>query len=289
MKPYRISRLAQPYTDYDMIRRHTELPPFPDARAQLLYIFLTHTSSAGAGSAELYALVSGLVQQGLDTHENIDDPAGGEGRDPMRSRQLKVLAGDYFSSWYYQLLANSGEIETIGTLSEAIADYNVMKARLAVSDGETHRSPDSYLKHKVQLNMRLFLSFTPLIHPDYQAVWNDLLYAVAAGETVLTELQRGAEPVSAHNGYCYLCALEAGDDTERELLESGRMNANEWMKLKLRTKSDTLLADKLRQAVAKASDVLRQVRHEALLEELSALLENLQSTIKQSGQAAGEG
>lgn len=40
MKPYRIPQLAKPYTDYDMIQRHTELPPFSDGRGHLLYIFL---------------------------------------------------------------------------------------------------------------------------------------------------------------------------------------------------------------------------------------------------------
>ncbi|MFD1905584.1 heptaprenyl diphosphate synthase component 1 [Paenibacillus rhizoplanae] len=34
----------------------------------------------------------------------------------MRTRQLKVLAGDYFSSWFYHLLARHGQIEMLGTL-----------------------------------------------------------------------------------------------------------------------------------------------------------------------------
>ena len=41
-----------------------------------------------------------------------------------RSRQLKVLAGDYFSSRFYHLLAQAGQIEMIKQLSNAICEVN---------------------------------------------------------------------------------------------------------------------------------------------------------------------
>lgn len=158
MKPYRIPQLAKPYTDYDMIQRHTELPPFSDGRGHLLYIFLGHGRSAGFQSEELFTLVTGLVQLGLDTHESIDRYQDEPGGDMMRSRQLKVLAGDYFSSWFYHLLAKHEQIEMVGILSTAIADFNVMKANLYGKMKGMLFTAEQYLKHTVQLNMRLFLS-----------------------------------------------------------------------------------------------------------------------------------
>ena len=104
MKPYRVPELAEKYINYDMIQNHTELPGFPDARVHLLYIFLMDSGRNIAGHEELYALVTSLVQVGLDTHESIDVTEGNQGEAMMRSRQLKVLAGItsaavFISSW----------------------------------------------------------------------------------------------------------------------------------------------------------------------------------------------
>lgn len=191
MKPYRIPQLAKPYTDYDMIQRHTELPPFSDGRGHLLYIFLGRSRGTGFQQSELFTLVTGLVQLGLDTHEGIDRYQDEPGGDIMRSRQLKVLAGDYFSSWFYHLLAKQGQVEMVGTLSEAIADYNVMKAKLYSRFSGALIPADQYLKHTVQLNMRLFLSFTPLIEESLRESWLKLLAEFSLCETAAQELRRG--------------------------------------------------------------------------------------------------
>lgn len=39
MKPYCIPQLAKPYTDYDMIQKHTDLPPFSELTGVICYIF----------------------------------------------------------------------------------------------------------------------------------------------------------------------------------------------------------------------------------------------------------
>ena len=44
-----------------------------------------------------------------------------------RSRQLKVLAGDYYNSRFYHLLSHIGRIDIIRLVSGAISEVNRMK------------------------------------------------------------------------------------------------------------------------------------------------------------------
>ncbi len=289
MKPYRIPQLAKPYTDYDMIQRHTELPPFPDGRGHLLYIFLSYGSPAGIKSGELYTLVTGLVQLGLDTHECIDQVQNEPGGDPMRSRQLKVLAGDYFSSWFYHLLAKREQIEMVGILSTAIADLNVMKAHLYSKMKGMFLSAEQYLRHTVQLNMRLFLSFTPMIEESLAELWEKLLSEFSQYETVLLELRRGGDPVNAMEGYCYWKVLESATEDERRLLQEQELDHKDWKKLKMKYKCDSLLTDKLHGSIRSIQGLLQGVKEENLFAELSAALDRLLQHMKISGQAAVEG
>ena len=46
-----------------------------------------------------------------------------------KEQQLKVLAGDYYSGRYYQVLANAGEIELIQQLSKGVATISELKTR----------------------------------------------------------------------------------------------------------------------------------------------------------------
>ncbi|BCG59926.1 heptaprenyl diphosphate synthase component 1 [Paenibacillus sp. URB8-2] len=287
MKPYRIPQLAKSYTDYDMIQRHTELPPFPDARGSLLYIFLNH-GAARQPDAELYTLVTTLVQLGLDTHESIDLPAGSSGEDAMRPRQLKVLAGDYFSSWFYHLLAKSGEIGIIGSLSSAIAEFNVLKAQLYSKAKELMLTAEAYLQAMVQLNMRLFRSFTPLIDQRLADPWQNLLYEFSRYETVALELKRGASPAEALDGFCYWHLLEAGNEDERRQLRARKLELTDWKKLKMKYKCDSLLTDKLHQALDSIQGIIQDLRDESLTRELRAALDRFLLQSKITGQAAGE-
>ncbi|CAM4511459.1 heptaprenyl diphosphate synthase component 1 [Paenibacillus typhae] len=289
MKPYRIPQLAKPYTDYDMIQRHTELPPFSDGRSHLLYIFLSYGNAGEDRSKELYTLVTGLVQLALDTHESIEHVSEDPGGDVMRSRQLKVLAGDYFSSWFYHLLAKSGQIGMVGSLSSAIADFNVMKARLYSKMKEQLLSSEQYLRHSVQLNMRLFLSFTPHIEESLTGLWEKLLAEFSHSETICAELRRGNDPAAARDGYCYWKILESAAEEETILLREQQIDLKDWKKLKMKYKCDTLLTDKLHQSIQSIQGLLQGIKDEHLVSGLNTALDRFLLQMKISGQAAVEG
>lgn len=289
MKPYRIPQLAKPYTDYDMIQRHTELPPFSDGRGHLLYIFLGCSRGTGFQQGELFTLVTSLVQLGLDTHESIDRYQDEPGGDVMRTRQLKVLAGDYFSSWFYHLLARQGQIEMVGMLSAAIADFNVMKANLYGQMSGRLVPAEQYLKHTVQLNMRLFLSFTPMIEESLRDIWEKLLVEFSQCETVAQELRRGAAPASALGGYAYWRVMESATEEERQQLQGQTLDLKDWKMLKLRCKCDAQLTDKLHGSLESIQGLLQGIRDEELAGQLGAALDRLLLQMKISGQAAVEG
>lgn len=289
MKPYRIPQLAKPYIDYDMIQRHTELPPFSDGRSHLLYIFLNRGASAEPQRGELYTLVTALAQLGLDTHEEIDRNAGEPGGDVMRTRQLKVLAGDYFSSWFYHLLSKRGEVEIVGTLSQAIAEFNIMKARLYCLIQSRDISAEQYLRYKAQLNRVLFLSFTPRIEASLISLWEKLLAEVSLCEALVREIRISNDPSEALDGYCYWRILESATEEEVRELQDRAMEDKDWKKLIMKYKCNSLLTDKLHQSVQSIQGLLQEVKDEKLLSELNTLLSLFLRQIEIPGQAAVEG
>ena len=65
-----------------------------------------------------------MVQVALDTHELVTISSKEvESGDELKNRQLNVLAGDYFSGLYYQLLAASGNVILIKILSPCLLRY----------------------------------------------------------------------------------------------------------------------------------------------------------------------
>lgn len=288
MKPYRVPQLAKKYVEYDMIQKHTELPPFPDARVHLLYIFLNQGTSNQTEHSELYSLVTSLVQVGIDTHETIDTQEGKPIEGFMRSRQLKVLAGDYFSSRFYQLLSQKGQIEAVSRLSQAICDVNVLKMNLYGKMKSLLLSAEEYLRQTVQLNMQLFLSFTPLIEESVRELWNSLLHSVSECETVVREMQRSSNESFLYS-YAYWHILDVASEEDKQALKEHKIDNKDWKKLMLKYKAGEHLAEKLRQAVGGVQTVLKSVKGDGLFRDIGQVLEPFQRQLLASGSAVGEG
>ncbi|WP_136606195.1 heptaprenyl diphosphate synthase component 1 [Paenibacillus dokdonensis] len=288
MKPYRVPQLAKKYVEYDMIQKHTELPPFPDARVQLLYIFLNQGTSKTTVHSELFSLVTSLVQMGIDTHETIDTQEGKPGEGFMRSRQLKVLAGDYFSSRFYQILSQKGQIEAVSRLSQAICDVNVLKMNLYGKMKSLFMSAEEYLRQTVQLNMQLFLSFTPLLEESLHDLWNTLLRNVSECETVAREMQRSSNEPYIYS-YSYWHILDVASEEDKQALRERKIDNKDWKKLMLKYKAGEHMAEKLRQAVNGVQSILKSVKGDSRFREIGQVLEPFQRQLHASGSAVGEG
>ena len=92
-----------------------------------------------------------------------------------RSRQLKVLAGDYFSSRFYHLLAQAGQIDMIKQLSNAICEVNRLKMNMYMKMKQLKLTAEDYIHQTVEIKSQLFLSFSEFMSEVYDQAWPDIL------------------------------------------------------------------------------------------------------------------
>lgn len=255
MKPYRVPQLAKKYVDYDMIQQHTEMPAFPDSRTRLLFNFLKRNARNHGSSEELYALVTSLVQMGLDTHDLIDTSTGVRSEEDMRSRQLKVLAGDYFSSRFYQLLSLAGHIHVVSSLSEGVCEVNAGKMRLYAQMKQFGVTHDDYLSEMTRLKEKLFLSFTPMIAPDDQEIWTQLLHELTLCDTLTEEWDRRLEADKSRFSYMFWYLFNCSSEDEKNLLKLDNTDSNEWRKLTMKYRTDQLVLNELRSSIERIRSI----------------------------------
>lgn len=223
MNRYQVPEMAKKYINYDMISTHTELPEYSHHRARLLYAFL-NKSKLFHKHSELYTLVTSLVQLGLDTHEQVDVEADTYEEKKLRSKQLKVLAGDYFSSRFYQLLSQAGQIDIIRKLSRAICEVNRIKVNLYMKMRQVKLTAEEYLHQSVEMNAKLFLCFSHCMDEFHQKAWPDFLYRFTECELLLEELKRMNKTELFPHSLAYWYLLQEADQQERHIIKDSSKN-----------------------------------------------------------------
>ncbi|MCM3627452.1 heptaprenyl diphosphate synthase component 1 [Paenibacillus glycanilyticus] len=217
MKPYRIKELASKYVEYDMIQTYTELPAFPDPRLRLLHAVLNE-HGALAPKSELYSLVVSLVQLGMDTHDLIDTEETRRSETEMRARQLKVLAGDYFSSRFYQLLSQAGQISMVSKISAAVCEVNRLKMDLYIKMQQSQLKAEEYLNKLTELKSEMFQLFTGMMEGAFVKLWPEMLQDVSRCETVLDEMDRFDSPSRFYQSWAYWHVMQEGTPEEQQCL-----------------------------------------------------------------------
>ncbi|MNI23067.1 Heptaprenyl diphosphate synthase component 1 [compost metagenome] len=223
MKSYRIPEIAKQYTHYDMIQSHTDLPDFPEFRTHLLFTFLNRNAGL-RGSSELFALVTSLIQMGLDTHNLVSVSNEVKEKKAARSRQLKVLAGDYFSARFYSLLAQAGEIEVIKLLSAAVCEVNRMKMSLYLLMKQLKLTADEYIQYTVDIKAQLYLSFTGKMEVAHQQVWPELLREFTRCEVIREEIFRAESFADFHDSWGFWHIWSHGSKEERKQLQAAEID-----------------------------------------------------------------
>lgn len=218
MKKYSVADAANQYVEYDMIQAHTAIPSYSELRLQLLHAVLIQSAHVKQKS-ELFSLVTALVQLGMDTHDLIDIETEYLSESKMRSRQLKVLAGDYFSARFYHLLAKAGEIQLIGKLSHAVANVNRLKIALYEKAKSATVQADDYIKERIHINSELFKQFTDYIDNTLQPAWHTLLPLVTKFEVVYDELERTTFSEGYAKSYGYWVIQEHTMNTDSQYTE----------------------------------------------------------------------
>lgn len=270
MKKYRVADAAAPYVQYDMIHLHTELPAYAEPRLQLLFGAL-RSSKISRERAELYDLVTALVQLGMDTHDLIDTDTGQRTEKQMRSRQLKILAGDYFSAKFYQLLAAAGEVELIGLLSKAVANVNRLKVSFYQNVQAATLTAEEYLSSRTNLKSEMFLPFTRYFEEPLAGVWQELLRTVSRFEVIYEELKDLVAAGGFARSFAYWSLLGAISSAEEKSMLKGDNYEHLLEKHNIRG----FLLDALHTAHEAVHKLLEGEQLTELKKELHALIEDM--------------
>ncbi|PYI54926.1 heptaprenyl diphosphate synthase component 1 [Paenibacillus flagellatus] len=262
-----IAEAAKPYTDYDMIRNHTELPDFPNFRTQLLYTFL-HKSSTFIEQSELFALVVSLAQLGLDTHDLVSVTNERKEKAEARSRQLKVLAGDYFSSRFYHLLAQAGQVEMTRQMATAICEVNRLKMNLYTRMRQWKMTADDYMQYSVSIKTQLYLSFSRALEGMKPNSWDDMLNGYTRCEVLLDELRRIERDRDFRSGWAFWHLLQIGTKEERRQLQNEDTDPGKLRALLHKYNVKATLFQMLESQFKTLSDKIRQFDSEKLVAEL---------------------
>ncbi|TFE29993.1 heptaprenyl diphosphate synthase component 1 [Cohnella luojiensis] len=283
MNKLQITQMADKYMSHEMIRLHTELPEFPDGRISLLYTVLSHQPGA-ASQKDLLAIVTSLVQMGLDTHdmvENSPNPAK-SGMIGMRAQQLKVLAGDYFSSRFYHLLSQAGQIETIRQLSEAVCNINRIKMNFYGRMKQMKLNAEEYLHFGAELKSGLFLSFTGFMSGLYERLWPELVERFSRCEVLLHELRKVEKMSSLDSSWGVWHILQEGTEEDRRILTDRREDQNLIKSMLHKYDVSEKLGALLRQSTGQLQTLLQRLQSDKLIRELQPLIEPfLQATGQQ--------
>ncbi|PWW05555.1 heptaprenyl diphosphate synthase [Paenibacillus cellulosilyticus] len=270
----RIVQLTRKYTEHDMLSLYAELPAFPEARIRLLVACL-QAHSKKQEHHELFATVVALVQMGLDTHDRIDTNPSQLSEREMRARQLNVLGGDYYSSRFYNLLAQAGQVSMVRKLSEAVCEVNRLKMNFYSQQQEKRLSPEQYIAYGASIKSELFRRFGEIMDERLSSQWNDLLITVSRCETIHEEWKRARQLQLNSWGYWYIMQ-EGTNDDKQLLLERANMGMVQQTGIELasRYRIAVLLEGMLTQQVEQFKAVIEHMTNSQCAGELNSIADS---------------
>jgi heptaprenyl diphosphate synthase len=161
----------------------------PDLERLQLVLADAMVRSAGLPKEESELVVSTLllIYHGLAVHDDIDKLSA---RPDEKYRQLGVLAGDYFSSKYYRLLAEAGQVALIGRFALAIQAINEAKSELERDPADFGMSIDQYLGLQERIHGELLHCLREAYLPN-DPVWEELVNLFVRATVLQKELIGG--------------------------------------------------------------------------------------------------
>ncbi len=283
---YRLPELADKYVNYDMIRTYTHLPPLANIRLRLLQAALTSEEHVKEYT-DVYSLAVSLVQLGMDTHDSIDADSNGKTERQMRETQLNVLAGDYFSTRFYQLLAKQGQVEMIASISEAVCDVNRLKMDFYLRSMQGKMSADEFLSYHINIKSKLFMHFSNVMTGSLKRLWPALLLEISKMEVLLNQAKAVEDHIKARENWCYWHLLEQACDEDQMLLENEHNNSVLY-KLIDKYHCSQQLEQKMEAAEAAAQQIVRKLESDVLRGTLSELIQSISNSINISSAVTNE-
>jgi heptaprenyl diphosphate synthase len=286
MSLFHLPELAKQYTQYDMIRLHTEVPAFPEVRSRLLLAFLHESGNAGK-SAESLTLAVSLVQMGIDIHEMVSMSNQVKEKKAVRSRQLKVLAGDYFSSGYYHLLSEAGEIGMVEHIAGSICQVNRLKMTLYARIRQLKLTADEYLQQMTGIRAQLFTRFDHLMTNGLGKAWQDILECFARCELLGDELDQLGNPERFRESWAFWRMREQGYGELLGELESSADKQEQVSALMQKCRIKEQLLQLLDEQVGHLYEKAKRLDSDRLMQELLQIGDPFLRLVRQPPAAGG--
>lgn len=162
--------------------------PIIDEDKLLLLISVLDPLELSHTKLKNYVMTTMLIQIALDTHEYVSNSplsaSNGDADDSLKSRQLNVLAGDYYSGLYYKLLADMDEIMVIRALAEGIKDVNEHKISVYQKDIDDIEKLIASMK---MIEGALLIRLTDLLHVSK---WDEIILNFLLVKRLLSEKEK---------------------------------------------------------------------------------------------------
>ncbi|AUM64809.1 heptaprenyl diphosphate synthase component 1 [Brevibacillus sp. 7WMA2] len=188
-------RIQQTY-----IQQYVDVPAMAENRLALLFFFL-HENGFTKERAHLLSVATGFVQLGIDTHETVRNHYE-KTLVSERNRQLTVLAGDYYSSLYYNILADANEIEAIQVLAVGNQLAHETKMKLYIAQKENKLTQETYLSLRKKIDTALYVAFVDKYakNDSVREFWTSLFEQTSAFEQLIGEWEQLQWQEQAPNG-----------------------------------------------------------------------------------------
>jgi heptaprenyl diphosphate synthase len=190
----------------------------------------------------------------------------------MRSRQLRVLAGDYFSSLFYSLLSQAGQIEMIRRLGEAICELNRIKMVLYDKMKKLVLSAEEYVQLGAEIRAGLFVAFSSLMSGWSGKIWPELVRLFSRCELLLQEQGRVRKRERLGGSWGFWHILQTGAEEDRRML-ADRQDDGVIAQLLDKYAVDAKLAGLLSQSADRLFALLERLPSDKLVCELRPLME----------------
>ncbi len=118
------------------VDRYLEIPAISLVPLQLLNLYL-YRAQFDTKLRRMIIVTTGLIQHGLDMHDQVTNnqeilPAR------ITKRQIQILAGDYYSSICYQIMAQENFTMHVRNLAQGITENSAAKMQLYDFNGENN-------------------------------------------------------------------------------------------------------------------------------------------------------
>ncbi|WP_339062711.1 heptaprenyl diphosphate synthase component 1 [Tepidibacillus marianensis] len=204
--------------DHMFIKKYVEIPEISSLRLQLLNLLL-YQASFPRSLRKLYCVTTGLVQVGLDIHEEIVNQRQFSEKE-IRSRQLSILAGDYYSGQYYSLLSKANLVDGVKKIALGIRDINIAKMKVYTeNNGRGFETFDQLIETIKQKESVLYLQFLDQLETeDQKTFWKKLIEDMTFLSSLTEELKH--HQISRHHISYLLVNFFANNGEKREIADT---------------------------------------------------------------------